>query len=132
MIMRRLLTIFTLSFILLSCQDIERPEKPDNLIDRDIMVNILVDTYVSNAARNQSFQKIQDENVRLEKYIYQKYDIDSLQFAKSNAYYSSNMEDYIKILKEVEQEIMVLKGDSIEEEPSSKTTKDSDPEDSDI
>ncbi|HLS11540.1 MAG TPA: DUF4296 domain-containing protein [Flavobacteriaceae bacterium] len=112
--MRKLLVVFIMSLLTISCQDIEMPERPDNLIDRETFSEILVDTYLSNAARNKSYQDIQEQNVRLEKYIYQKYGIDSLQFAKSNAYYSSDLDGYFKILQEVEQKLIELKG---EEDP---------------
>ena len=113
--MRKLLVVFLFGLLAVGCQDIELPERPDNLIDRDTFSEILVDTYLSNAARNKSYQDIQEQNVRLEKYIYQKYGIDSLQFAKSNAYYSSNLDGYLEILQEVEQKLIELKGEEAPE-----------------
>lgn len=106
--MRKFTLIFSSILFLWSCQNVVKPEKPENLIDKQVMVEILVDTYMSNAARNKSFQQFREENIRLEKYIYQKYNIDSLQFAKSNAYYSSDMDGYLKILQEVEGKLNKL------------------------
>lgn len=117
----------------LSCQNIKKPEKPENLIDRDVLVEILVDTYLSNAVRSKTYQEIKDKNIRLEKYIYEKYAIDSLQFAKSNSYYSSDMDGYLQMLKEVEQKLNELKGEE-EVEPiekiDSEMDKNRDPEES--
>src|SRR5699024_1859021 len=106
--MRKLLVIIVLSITTFSCQHIEKPEKPENLIAKETFVDILVDTYLSNAARNKSYQEIESQNVRLEKFIYQKYAIDSLQFVKSNAYYSSDLDGYMEILEEVEKELIKM------------------------
>lgn len=108
--MRKILVVFIIGLLIISCQNIEKPERPDNLIDRETFSEILVDTYLSNAARNKSYQEIQEENIRLEKYIYQKYAIDSLQFAKSNAYYSADLDGYMELLKVVEQKLIEMKG----------------------
>lgn len=113
--MKKLLTVFIISILSLSCQHIEKPKKPENLIEKETLVEILVDTYLSNAVRSKTYQEIKDGNIRLEKYIYQKYAIDSLQFAESNAYYSADMDGYLLMLKEVEQKLKELKGE--EEEP---------------
>lgn len=109
--MKKLFVVFIISLLSISCQNIERPEKPDNLIDRNTMVEILVDTYLSNAVRSKNYLEVKHENIRLDKYIYQKYAIDSLQFAKSNAYYTADMDGYLQILKEVEQKLNELKGE---------------------
>src|SRR5690625_3381192 len=109
--MRDIFVIFIIGLLTISCQDIELPERPEDLIDRDTFSEILVDTYLSNAARNKNYQDIQEQNIRLEKYIYQKYEIDSLQFAKSNAYYSSDLDGYLEIIKVVERKLMELRGE---------------------
>lgn len=130
--MKKLFAVFIISILSISCQHIEKPEKPEDLIERDVLVEILVDTYLSNAVRSKTYQEIKDKNIRLEKFVYQKYDIDSLQFARSNAYYSADMDHYLLMLKEVEQKLNELKGE--EEEPvvapESETEKNKDPEES--
>lgn len=128
--MKRLLAVFIISILSLSCQHIDKPEKPENLIDRDMLVEILVDTYLSNAIRSKTYQEVKDENIRLEKYVYEKYAIDSLQFAKSNAYYSADMDGYLQMLKEVEQKLTELKGEEAELVDDSETDKNRDPEES--
>jgi|SRR5690625_2748448 len=135
--MRKLFVIVILSVVTFSCQHIERPEKPDDLIAKETFVDILVDTYLSNAARSKSYQEIQDQNVRLEKFIYQKYTIDSLQFVKSNAYYSADLDGYREILEEVEKELIKMKEEEDEETNSIEEVKpkadiNMDPEDEDL
>jgi|SRR5699024_4844608 len=111
---RKIILISIWSILTWSCQKIDKPEKPENLIEKEIMIEILVDTYLSNAARNKSFQKFRDENIRLEKYIYQKYNIDSLQFVKSNSYYSSDLDAYFDLLNQVEKRLIAMKSDEYE------------------
>lgn len=132
--MKKLFVVFIISLLSISCQNIEMPEKPDNLIDRNTMVEILVDTYLSNAVRSKNFQEVKDENIRLEKYIYKKYAIDSLQFVQSNAYYTADMDGYLKLLNEVEQKLNNMKGEEeviLEADQNSKPKADIniDPED---
>lgn len=129
--MRKLLVVILISMLSLSCQNIERPEKPEDLIDREVFVDILVDTYLSNAVRSKAYQEIRNDNIRLEKYVYQKYAIDSLQFAQTNSYYSADIDGYLKILHEVEEKLKDLKVEEEEEVVENTITKDSDPEDSD-
>lgn len=130
--MKRIFVVFIISVLSLSCQHIDKPEKPENLIERDVLVEVLVDTYLSNAVRSKTYQEVKDENIRLEKYVYEKYAIDSLQFVKSNAYYSADMDSYLQMLEEVEQKLNELKGEEEEpeEESESETEKNKDPEES--
>lgn len=107
--MKKYFLLIFLSALLLACQNISKPIKPENLIAREVMVDILVDSYLSNAARSKAFQEIRDENLRLELYIYKKYAIDSLQFAQSNAYYSSDLDSYEKMLSLAEEKLQALK-----------------------
>ena len=90
------------------------------------MVEILVDTYLSNAVRSKNYLEVKNENIRLDKYIYQKYGIDSLQFSRSNAYYTADMDGYLKMLKDAEQKLNELRG---EEEIILDPDKNIDPED---
>ncbi|MEZ4779782.1 MAG: DUF4296 domain-containing protein [Flavobacteriaceae bacterium] len=96
---------------LLGCQDVKRPVKPENLIPKDKMVSILVESYTGNAARSINYKTLRDEIVDLDSLIYKKFDIDSLQFVQSNAYYASQLNEYIAILKAVEERLMVQKAE---------------------
>ena len=92
-----------------SCQDVDRPEKPDNLISKDEMVNILTDVYIANAARSVNNRAIREQGIKLDSAIYKKYNIDSLQFARSNAWYTSNLNTYSSIFQQVQQRLEILK-----------------------
>ncbi len=109
--------IFLLLAILIfsSCQDVKMPERPENLISENKMVEIYTDAYINNAAKNINNKKLVENGVKLDSVLYKKYDIDSLQFASSNAYYSSDLSNYTKIFNRVELRLKVLqsKVDSI-------------------
>ena len=90
-----------------SCQDVKKPEIPTDLISQDIMVDILTDVYISNASRNVNNKLIIKRNLQLDAIIYNKYNVDSLQFVVSNTYYSSDLKTYGKLLTQV-QDVLVL------------------------
>jgi len=50
--------ILIFSFLFLaSCKDVDLPEKPDNLIDKDKMVEVLTESYINNSARSIDLKK---------------------------------------------------------------------------
>lgn len=100
------LIFFMIYFI--SCQDVQKPEIPTNLISKEDMVGILTDVYVSNAARNVNNKLLRNKNIKLDSVIFIKYKVDSLQFALSNDYYSSNLDIYRELLIKVQEKLKVL------------------------
>ena len=92
-----------------SCQDVKKPEMPTDLISQDIMVDILTDVYISNASRNVNNKLIRKRNLHLDSIIYNKYEVDSLQFVLSNAYYSSDLKTYGKLLSQAKDRLVLLK-----------------------
>ena len=103
----KLILSFILTVSYTSCQDVKKPEMPTDLISQDIMVDILTDVYISNASRNVNNKLIIKRNLQLDAIIYNKYNVDSLQFVLSNAYYSSDLKTYGKLLTQV-QDVLVL------------------------
>ncbi|EDM43663.1 hypothetical protein SCB49_08733 [unidentified eubacterium SCB49] len=87
-------------FLAIGCQSVKYPEKPDNLIPQDKMVQVLTEVYLSNAART-NIRKVRESGYKLDSMLYVKFDIDSSQFAKSHAYYSANIEDYLTMFDNV-------------------------------
>ncbi len=106
--MRKLLYI---SFCLLffGCQDIQKPEKPENLIPEDVMVEMLSEIYLGNAARSIDNKTMRKNGIKIDSFLFKKYNVDSLQFAKSNAYYTSDLDKYNAIFEKIEQKLEVLK-----------------------
>lgn len=83
-------------------------EKPDNLIPKDQMVNLLTDMFL--ASGGQHIKNIhQKRNVNYFPLIYNKYQIDSVQFKASNHYYISKIDDYDEIIKKVDTRLRKLR-----------------------
>ena len=112
--------IFSIAFVILlfSCKDKVDYEKPEGLIGKAKMTDLLFDMHMAVGTSN-------IQNVNLEKnrnymsLVHQKHGIDSTQFAVSNLYYTAHIQEYEEIFEEVERRIQALKdimeplGDSI-------------------
>lgn len=95
--------------LLLACQNVEKAPKPDNLIPEEKMVAILTDMMLIDAAisykRSDSKTKALDPG----KYIFEKYQVDSVQLAKSNAYYLENFDKSMRIYEQVRDNLEAKK-----------------------
>ena len=91
-------------FCIISCGN-EIVEKPENLIPEDQMTAILYDLSLLDAIRAQRPLVLQQMKIKPTAYIYKKYNIDSIQFAKSNAYYAADLKVYKKMYDEVAQKL---------------------------
>ena len=79
-------------------------DKPDNLIEKDKMIDILYDISLLEAIKSQNISGgISNKNANT--YLYKKYKIDSIQFAQSNKYYASDIEEYKKMFEEVKSRL---------------------------
>ena len=93
-----------------SCNpSIEKPKKPDNLIPEDKMVDIMYDMYILNSAKGVNKKLLELNGIMPKEYIFEKYSIDSTQFAESNNYYVYNTKIYESILNEIAKKIDVKK-----------------------
>lgn len=91
-----------------SCTSNTIYEKPKNLISKNKMVDILVDIYLAEGAKSVENKDLE----RLVDYmplVYEKHKIDSLQFAESNFYYTSKIDDYEDIFKKVNNRLKKMK-----------------------
>lgn len=89
--------ILLIGTVLMGCQDIKRPEKPDNLIPEDKMVEVLIDVHLFNSAKSYNRMPLQQTGLTPHHFIYEKHGIDSLQYEKSNAYYGADLDRYTAI-----------------------------------
>jgi len=100
--------ILLLFFIFSGCQNVDQPEKPKDLIPKDKMVDILIETYLSNAARSVDNRSITTNGIKMDSMIYKNFGIDSLQFARSNTFYAADINAYMDIFKQVESRLDVM------------------------
>lgn len=92
-------------FLLLSCNNTTTIEKPDNLIEKEVMTNIFYDLTLLEAMRSQNPYAPQNQAIDIKQYIYKKYKVDSLQLTQSNRYYVSQIEVYKQMYDKVNQRI---------------------------
>jgi len=97
-----------LIILFLGCEDKVNYEKPEGLIGKSKMVDLLFDMHLAVGTSN-------IQNVNLEKnrnymsLVFAKYGIDSTQFATSNIYYTSNINEYEEIYEEVQRRLDTIK-----------------------
>ncbi|GAB4158767.1 MAG: hypothetical protein Tsb0033_12340 [Winogradskyella sp.] len=87
--------------MVVSCNNKKKPPKPDNLIAKEKMEHILYDLYVINAAKGVNRKLLEDKGIVPESYILKKHQIDSLQFANSNAYYAFDPDVYKGMVEKI-------------------------------
>ena len=80
-------------------------EKPENLIPQQKMVEVLMDLAIVNAAKTTNAALLEENDIAPMAYIFEKHDIDSLQFVESDRYYASLPKTYEAIYKQVESRL---------------------------
>ena len=106
----RIFPYLLLFFLLNSCYK-NSYIPPKNLISEDQMVDILFEFMIVNGVQGAN-KKLMD--MRLENpvnRVFEKYDIDSIQFESSNAYYARNLNIYSDIYDRVKQRLEAKKND---------------------
>ncbi|SHJ48514.1 protein of unknown function [Arenibacter nanhaiticus] len=103
--MKKYLVAFSMVFMF-SCGQKKVIEKPANLIPEKEMSDILYDVAILNAAKAINTSILQEQEIDPMAYIYAKYEIDSLQFVKSDAYYASIPLIYENIYTSVETRLV--------------------------
>ncbi|MET0760500.1 MAG: DUF4296 domain-containing protein [Flavobacterium sp.] len=102
--MKKIAILFLMFSVFASCQK-SAIEKPDKLIDEDVMVEIIYDLAILEAIKSQNLTPLETHSINSNDYIYKKYKIDSLQFAKNDKYYASDIKKYKSIYDRVSKKI---------------------------
>ncbi|MCF8713586.1 DUF4296 domain-containing protein [Joostella atrarenae] len=84
-------------------------DKPDNLISEDEMVDIYYDISILNAAKSTATNKLEENDIDPEEYLFKKYDIDSAQLSQSSIYYTSYPSKQLEMFKEVQERLEKFK-----------------------
>ncbi|WP_299383785.1 DUF4296 domain-containing protein [uncultured Lacinutrix sp.] len=103
------LSFLVLFLTLSSCYTFSKPEKPENLISEEKMVNVLVDMAIMSASKGVNKKKLEDSGIVPAEYIYKRNNIDSITFAESNAYYAFDIQTYNGIYKRVKDSLFVIR-----------------------
>ncbi len=104
--MKKLISLFLIIIVSVSCEK-SSIVKPDNLISEDTMVDIIYDLALLEAIKGQNPGSLQTNGINPNNYIYKKYKIDSLQFAKSDQYYATDVKNYKKLYERVTKRLDV-------------------------
>jgi len=102
--MRKIIAFFIISTFFISCKE-EVVNKPKRLIDKDIMVDIMYDLSILEAIKNQNPASLDTFKINSRDYIFKKYKIDSVQFAKSNVYYASDYNEYKGMFEKISKRL---------------------------
>lgn len=91
----------TIIFIFFTSCEKELIKKPEGLIEREKMVNIMYDLAILESMKVEQNSVMDSVKYTANQYIYKKYKIDSVQFAHSNIYYAADYKDYEKMYNEI-------------------------------
>lgn len=100
--MKKVIILVCCVFSFIGCNN--SVPKPDNLIAKDKMIDILYDISLLEAIKAQNVNGGISSKMSNE-YIYKKYKIDSAQFSKSNKYYASDLEGYKNMFETVKEKL---------------------------
>ena len=87
--------------LVFSCQDSALFEKPENLLDELTMENIIYEAIMMDVMSTFKPKNKKFIDIMGSPYLFLKYNIDSLQLARSNEYYTKNPKVMSKIYKKV-------------------------------
>lgn len=107
--MKFLASIFLMLLVMSGCQNVQKTPKPENLIPKDKMVDVLTEMALLHGARSYNKNLMEEKGVDPGRYVYEKYSIDSVQFARSNDYYAENVKQYQDIYSRVKDRLDSLK-----------------------
>ncbi len=102
--------------------------KPDDLISKDQMVDLLTDMFLASGGLNIKNIHL-NRRVNYFPLVYEKHQIDSSRFKESNFYYISRIDDYDEILRRVDERLKaqreVFKAERKIQDSLKRKTKDS-------
>ena len=100
--MKKIIILIITFIALISC-DNGVIKKPNHLIERDEMVNIIYDLSILEGMK--SANSAGNIYPTATQFLKKKYKIDSLTYAKNSHYYSADLKNYKKMFDEVKQRI---------------------------
>ncbi len=106
--MNKLVYIFFMFILVLSCTSRTIYKKPKNLIDKEKMITVWTDLYIAAGSRSVKTKTLKTK-INYAPLVLDKYKIDSVQFSESNIYYTSRIDEYEKMFEEVQKRLKDLK-----------------------
>lgn len=106
--MNKIISFLVIFILVLSCTSNTIYKKPDDLIQKDLMIELIGQMQIANAARS-SKNLNKERSLEYMALVYNKYGIDSARFARSNFYYSTKIDEYKKMMQQVKADLNQLK-----------------------
>jgi hypothetical protein len=107
--MKVLSYISTLVLVLLvSCQNIEKVEKPKKLLSKAEMKDLVYDMILLDATVGVDRYKLQDLDIEMLEFLSKKYGIDSIDLKQNVYYYNVRHDDNLEIYESVKDSIIKL------------------------
>ncbi|WP_051205371.1 DUF4296 domain-containing protein [Salinimicrobium xinjiangense] len=115
--MKKIVSVIVIFSVIVSCQEINRTPKPDDLIPENKMVDVLTEISLLHGARSYNKALMEEKGINPYPYLMEKFGIDSVQLVRSNNYYAENYKQYQRIYDKVKVrlETLMQKYDSIRE-----------------
>ena len=111
--MRQALKLFILFGLIISCTSNTIYKKPSDLIEKELMIQLIMDMEIATSSHSSS--NLEGERKRdYMSLVYKKFEIDSARFERSNFYYSTKIDDYKKILREVQRRLKIMEEEQSE------------------
>ena len=101
--MKKSISLFAI-LALIGCKE-DLVKKPDVLIERSKMMDIMYDLALLEAIKYQNPAVLDSNQIRPKQYIYKKFKNDSLQLAQNNVYYAADYKSYKIMFEEVVKRI---------------------------
>jgi hypothetical protein len=106
--MKKVIFLSVLLVCTIGCKK-ELIEKPEDLIAKDKMTEILYDISLLYASKGVNTGQIDFQRVSIEDFIYKQYGVDSTQVANSTIYYSSKPDEYLKMYESIQERLKAAK-----------------------
>lgn len=105
--------------VLVSCIDQTPPPPPENALEKEKFVDVMVDVHLVEAAINQKFVKVNDStqaSYRYYKHLFEKHDITRTDFDSTFNYYMRHPKLMSEVYTQVHDSLKVLSDDLTENE----------------
>lgn len=102
---KRLSYILFALVMMVSCQKAYEVSKPDELIGKEKMVEIITDMMILDAAGNVSDIPLKKNKISPYQLISEKYEIDSIQLKQNLNYYNTQFDENLEIYEEVKANV---------------------------
>ncbi|MBZ9651532.1 DUF4296 domain-containing protein [Psychroflexus montanilacus] len=91
-----------------SCQNVEKIEKPEKLLSKSEMKDLLYDMVLLDAASGVNEKRLKDLDIKMFDFLSKKYKLDSIELKQNIQYYNMKFDDNLEIYEQVKDSISRL------------------------